>query len=240
VRPSLNRRQAIAGAVTALVVKSEAARATIVKGELPFQAGTTSPPDAAEPGEWLFFTDEEAATVEAIVDRLIPADDLSPGGKELGCAVFIDRQVSGPYGHLGGYYMAGPFVKGAEQQGPQSETTPAEVYRRGVAALDDHCKQALGSRFSELSDAQKDSVIKSLEDGQVNIADFRGQEFFALVLKDARMGFFADPAYGGNKDMASWRMIGFPGARYDYREWIGRHNQAIALPPVPIKGRRKV
>jgi len=49
-------------------------------------------------------------------------------------------------------------------------------------------------------------------------------------------GFFADPAYGGNRDMASWRMIGFPGARYDYRDFVSRHNETYPLPPVSILG----
>ena len=33
-------------------------------------------------------------------------------------------------------------------------------------------------------------------------------------------------------------MIGFPGARYDYRDWIERHNQPFPLPPVSIGGGR--
>ena len=26
--------------------------------------------------------------------------------------------------------------------------------------------------------------------------------------------------------MAAWKMIGFPGTHYDYRDWIDRHNRA--------------
>ena len=44
----------------------------------------------------------------------------------------------------------------------------------------------------------------------------------------------ADPVYGGNKDMAGWKMIGFPGTHYDYRDWIDRHNQRVTLPTVSI------
>jgi gluconate 2-dehydrogenase gamma chain len=36
--------------------------------------------------------------VEAIVQRLVPADELGMGAKEAGCAVFIDRQLSRPFG----------------------------------------------------------------------------------------------------------------------------------------------
>jgi gluconate 2-dehydrogenase gamma chain len=43
--------------------------------------------------------------------------------------------------------------------------------------------------------------------------------------------------YGGNKDMAAWKMIGFPGARYDYTDWVDKHNVRYTLPPVAIMGR---
>ncbi len=74
----------------------------------------------------------EAATVEAFVDRLIPADDLSPGGKDCGCAVFIDRQLAGPYGRFDGYYMSGPFQDGTKQQGPQSLSHAGAAISQGA------------------------------------------------------------------------------------------------------------
>ena len=37
--------------------------------------------------------------------------------------------------------------------------------------------------------------------------------------------------------MCSWKMIGFPGARYDYSDWVGRHNERYPFPPVSIAGR---
>ena len=61
--------------------------------------------------------------------------------------------------------------------------------------------------------------------------------FFSLLLNNTREGFFADPIYGGNRDMVGWKMIGYPGARYDYRDWIGRHNERFPLSPVSITGR---
>ena len=113
--PLLNRREVIAASATALILDSDVARAATIKGALPFRPGGTNPPESAEPGPWRFFTPEEGATVEAIVDRLIPADALSPGGKDVGCAVYIDRQLAGAYGHFGGYYMKGPFQRGTPQ-----------------------------------------------------------------------------------------------------------------------------
>jgi gluconate 2-dehydrogenase gamma chain len=134
--PPVNRREVIAASATALMLESGVARAALVRGGLPFRPSGTNPPDGASPGAWQFFTPEEGATVEAIVDRLIPADALSPGGKDVGCTVYIDRQLAGPYGHFGGYYMKGPFQRGTPQQGEQSNVTFAERYRKALAALD--------------------------------------------------------------------------------------------------------
>jgi gluconate 2-dehydrogenase gamma chain len=49
-------------------------------------------------------------------------------------------------------------------------------------------------------------------------------------------GYFADPVYGGNRDMAGWRMVGFPGARYDYRPFLSRRGEELDLEPVSVAG----
>ena len=231
----IDRRRLLASSAIWLLAGSSAARAAIIKGGIPWKPGTADPPDAVTPGGWKYFTPQEAATVEAFVDRLIPADQLSPGGKESGCAVFIDRQLAGPYGRLEGYYLAGPFQEGTKQQGPQSPVTPAQHYRKGLAALDGACRAKYAGRsFAELSDSQKDEVIAGLENGSLKLDGIDSQDFFKLILKETQNGFLADPIYGGNKDMASWKMIGFPGAHYDYRDWIDKHNQPVTLQPVGI------
>lgn len=124
------------------------------------------------------------------MDRLIPADELSPGGKDCGCAVFIDRQLAGPYGRFDGYYMSGPFQKGTKEQGPQSSVTPAQQYRKALAALDAACRQKFANKaFADLSDTQKDEVIGGLEHGTFKLDGTDSQEFFKLVLKDTQNGF---------------------------------------------------
>jgi gluconate 2-dehydrogenase gamma chain len=232
----MNRRELLgSSAVALLVLSSRTVRAAIVKGGLPWKPGSADPPAAVTPDGWKYFTPQEAATVEAVVDRLIPPDPQTAGGKDSGCAVFIDRQLAGPYGRFDGYYMSGPFQKGTKQQGPQSSVTPAQHYRKALAAFDNACRNKFsGKAFTELSDAQKDEAIKGLEDGSLKLDGTDNKDFFKLILKDTQNGFLADPIYGGNKDMASWKMIGFPGAHYDYRDWIDRHNQRVTLPPVGI------
>jgi len=231
----LNRRRLLCSSALLLLLCNAAARASIIKGGLPWKPGSADPPTPVTPGGWHYFTAQEGATVEAFVDRLIPADELTAGGRDLGCAVFIDRQLAAPYGRSEGFYMSGPFQKGTKQQGPQSPDTPAQRYRKALAALDEACRGKFGGKtFAQLPNQQKDEVIAGLENGSLQLTGTDGEEFFKLILKDTQNGFLADPIYGGNKDMAAWKMIGFPGARYDYRDWIDRHNQRIALSPVGI------
>jgi gluconate 2-dehydrogenase gamma chain len=231
----INRRRLLGSSAVLLLMSVGSGRADIIRGGIPWQPGAADPPDVVAPGGWKYFSAQEAATVEAFVDRLIPADDLSPGGKDCGCAVFIDRQLAGPHGRFEGYYMSGPFQKGTKQQGPQSPITPAQHYRKGLAALDAACRAKFGDRaFVNLSDEQKDEAIRGLEDGSLKLDGTDAQEFFKLILKDTQNGFLADPIYGGNRNAASWKMIGFPGTHYDYRDWIDKHNQHIDLPVIGI------
>jgi gluconate 2-dehydrogenase gamma chain len=229
----INRRRLLGSSAVLLLINSWPALARSIESGMPWKPGAADPPDAVTAGGWKYFTAQEAATIEAVVDRLIPADELSAGGKDCGCAVYIDRQLAGPYGRSEGWYMSGPFQNGTRQQGPQSPVTPAQQYRKAVAALDAACRAKFGNHaFVDLSDAQKDEAIKGLEDGSLKLDGVDSQAFFKLVLTDTQTGFLADPIYGGNRDLVSWKMIGFPGAHYDYRDWIDRHNQRVTLPVV--------
>jgi gluconate 2-dehydrogenase gamma chain len=234
------RRDLLKG--TALVLAGHtAARAGLIAGSLPWHPGATTAPSAHDttPGAWKFFTAAEAMTVEAIADRFIPPDPQTLGGKDAGCAVFIDRQLAGPYGQRVGLYTTPPFEKGGKQQGPQSAFGPAELYRKGLAALDEHVRtDHHGGSFAALNADQQDEILHGLDEGKIKFGGgLDAQTFFEQLLKDVQEGFFADPIYGGNRDMCAWKMIGFPGARYDYRDWVGRHNERYPLPPVSIAGR---
>jgi gluconate 2-dehydrogenase gamma chain len=236
--PQPSRRRFLGSAAAFFFVGTTLARANTVAGGLPWQAGTATPPVLVRPGPWMFFTADEAATIEAVVDRLIPPDNRGPGGKDSGCAVFIDRQLAGPYGRAEGLYLAPPFLPGAATQGYQLPDSPAARYRAGLKALADYVKSNFaGKSFRDLAPDDQDTVLKGIESGSIALKDVKGAEFFSLVLANTQEGFFADPIYGGNRGMASWKLIGFPGARYDYRDWVERHNEPYPLPPVSIMGR---
>jgi gluconate 2-dehydrogenase gamma chain len=233
----LSRRELLA--TTAVVLLGGlSARAAVIVDRLPWTPNAGSPPVPARPGPWLFFTGAEGRAVEAIADRIIPADPNTPGGKDSGCAVFIDRQLAGPYGRQDGLYTRPPFLKGTKEQGPQSETGPAQQYRDSLAALDRYCRSKYAGRaFAELGDSDKDDILSGLEQRKVKLEGADGNAFFLQMITDVQQGFFADPIYGGNRDMVGWRMIGYPGARYNYLDWVHRHNERFPLPPVSIAGR---
>ncbi|MDM9624632.1 gluconate 2-dehydrogenase subunit 3 family protein [Rhizobium sp. S152] len=235
---SISRRQVLRSGVAAFfVLAAGSAGATIIRGVAPFKPFDYNPPETLGPSGWYFFTAEEATTVEAIVSRIIPADELSVSGKDAGCANFIDRQLAGSYGTFERLYMKGPFMAGTPEQGDQSELVPRQRYRIGIAAINAHCRSANGKVFAELGEADQDKVIKGLESGEIKLDGIDSKMFFGQILSNTMEGFFGDPIYGGNRDMVSWRMIGFPGARYDYREYVERHNEKIDLPPLSIAGR---
>ena len=84
----------------------------------------------------------------------------------------------------------------------------------------------------------RDQALEALEDGKAELGGVAdGKAFFALLLQNTIEGYFSDPIYGGNRDMGPWRMIGFPGARYDLRPFVGRFGEPYTLPPVGLMGR---
>ncbi len=108
-----------------------------------------------------------------------------------------------------------------KNQGYQSEAGPTQRYRAGLAALEKACEaKYAGKEFAELSNSDKDKVLSELESGELKLDDSDGRAFVEEIVKDVQMGFFADPIYGGNRDMAAWKMVGYPGLPATYREEI--------------------
>src|SRR5262249_6119210 len=169
---------------------------------------------------YTFLTAPEAAFIEAAVDRLIPADDLTPGGTDCGVAVFIDRQLAGAWGSGDRMYMQGPWQKGVPTQGYQSPLTPAEIFRPGIGPTHAESRKTLQKHFDRLTADQHIKVVQDMDQGRVTFEGISAQEFFNLLLASTMQGFFADPVYGGNRDKVAWKMIGFPGVVAIYSEHI--------------------
>jgi gluconate 2-dehydrogenase gamma chain len=200
----------------------------------PFSALRISTEKAYSPK---YFTREEWAFLLAACARLIPADENGPGAVELGVPEFIDREMDGAFGHGANWYMQGPFATAAPELGYQSPLTPREVYSIGIASTDAYCRRIFGSKsFSELPIATQDSVLADLESGALDFEKVSGKSFFGFLLQNAKEGYLSDPIHGGNRNMESWKMIGFPGARADFMDWVDKYGARYPFGPADIAG----
>ena len=84
----------------------------------------------------------------------------------------------------------------------------------GLAALNAYCRETYKKAFAQLDTAQQEAVITALEQGKATGFTWpSGPAFFNTLRTHTMEGMFADPIYGGNKDFAGWRLVGFPGAQ---------------------------
>jgi gluconate 2-dehydrogenase gamma chain len=145
---------------------------------------------ASGEGHGAFLNDTDAATVAAFAERLMPGAPGMPGARDADVLNYIDLALAGAYAEL------------------------QDFYRRGLAQLDAYCQQTHQAPFARLDAAHQDAVITALEAGKATgFAWPTAQAFFNTLRTHTMEGMFADPVYGGNKDFAGWRLVGFPGAQ---------------------------
>jgi gluconate 2-dehydrogenase gamma chain len=151
---------------------------------------TTAQAHAHGGGHGAFFNDDDAATVAAFAERLMPGAPGKPGARDAGVLNYIDLALAGAYADL------------------------QDFYRRGLAALDAYSRSTNNASFVKLDAAKQDEVITALEQGKATGFTWpTAQAFFNTLRTHTMEGMFADPVYGGNKDFAGWVLVGFPGAQ---------------------------
>jgi gluconate 2-dehydrogenase gamma chain len=227
----VNRRDFVALVGTALAAESIETR----RGDAATSVHDPAPALGSELEAYTYLTAPEAAFVEAAVDRLIPLDTLGPGGREAGVAFYIDQQLSGQFGYAAKMYRQGPWVADASPDfGYQSPLTPREAYRLGIAATNAYCTKTYGKTFDKLEGAHQDDVLTALDRAKLEFENVSAKMFFEMLYGNAVEGFFADPLYGGNRDKAGWKLVGFPGAAAVYYSFIEKHNVPYRVNPQSI------
>lgn len=113
-----------------------------------------------------------------------------------------------------------------------------------VVVLDDHQQRseaagqvtgsAAGDTQGEAGVSTSDDVLDQAEEvfGEVDPGGF-----FTMVRTDTLEGMFADPSYGGNRDLAGWRLVGWPAAQRSYspQEMLrGTDKQPRAMHGLPV------
>jgi gluconate 2-dehydrogenase gamma chain len=203
-----------AGAVAAGASLVDAAQAQMPAMEHAHQQGANEP--AAKIGAFLSFAD--SAAIDALSERIMPGAPGKAGAREAGVTNYIDLALAGAYADL------------------------QEFYRRGCAALDQHCRAAHAKSFAELAPAEQDAIITAMIEGKVPTFTWpTSQAFFATVRTHTMEGMFADPVYGGNRDFAGWRLVGFPGAQPLFTEADMASREAFTRGPIlglQAQGRR--
>jgi gluconate 2-dehydrogenase gamma chain len=216
-----------AGVASTAVVAGLASQA---EAQTPSATPAAAPPN--EPVTYLTLSALEAAFLSAIADTMIPADALSPSGTDCGVVTFIDRQLAGSFGGGAKLYRSGPFRKGKPEQGYQLPLTPREFIGVGIAATNDWVRKVHGKDFHRLAAKEREEALKALEAGKAELGEFDGREFFDALLNLVMEGFLADPIYGGNRNKAAWKMIGYPGLPALYANSIDeyRHKRYLVEP----------
>ena len=143
---------------------------------------------------------------------MVPEDEHSPKGTDLGINIFIDRSLAGGWGKGDRLYMQGPWKVGHPNQGYQLPLKPSELYRAGIAATNAYCRKTYSTSFDQLAEAQRQEVLVGLQGGKINFeGGLPARTFFTTMYQTVIEGMFSDPIYGGNRNKAGWKMIGFPG-----------------------------
>lgn len=165
----------------------------------------------------MFFTNQkEFHILSQAVERIFPEDDLGPGALGLGVPYFIDNQLAGNYGSNAKEYMQGPFFAGESTQGYQSRLTRAEIFRQGIAKMDEEAQKRFKKEFTDLDGKQMDEILTAFQKNEVDMKGVASVFFFKLLRTATLEGAYSDPIYNGNVNMDGWRMKGFPGHQMAY------------------------
>ena len=188
------------------------------------QPAAAAPAAAPEPAGYAFLNLDEAAFVEALVDHMIPADEVSPKGTDLGVNIYIDRALAGAWGKGERLYMQGPWKQGSPSQGYQLPLTPAQLYRAGIQATNAHCRKVFGKSFDRIESTQREEVLTGLSTARITFDSGPPvRVFWATLYQTVIEGMYSDPIYGGNRNKAGWAIIGFPGIIAVHRDHVEQY-----------------
>lgn len=182
----------------------------------------------------MYFSPEQFKVVDAACERIYPEDELGPGAKALGAAYFIDHQLAGEWGFNARDYMQGPFYPGEATQGYQGRLKRREIFDIGIQEMNNYSNSLHGARFYELTPEQQDTVLKAFETDEVKLTTISASAFFAMLRATTLEGVYADPLYGGNKNMDGWRMKQFPGNQMAYTQII-EQDEFAKMEPLSLR-----
>jgi hypothetical protein len=171
-KDNISRRDALkaitvgAGVIAALPVLGNAARVDDRGGDehMHHTMGAAQEPDTG-PYKLQFFTDAENKTVIEMTERIIPADDHSPGAKAAKVNEFIDLIVS------------------------ESPEGTRQTWREGLAAIDKMSQKMFGKNFADASEEQQVSLLKEISKNEMS-PKTPEERFFRTVKNSTIDGYY--------------------------------------------------
>jgi gluconate 2-dehydrogenase gamma chain len=165
---------------------------------------------------------------------MVPADEISPKGTDLGVNIYIDRALAGGWGKGDRLYMQGPWKLGTPSQGYQLPLTPAQLYRAGIAATNAHCQKTYGNTFDRITAEQRQDVLIGLSTSKITFdSGLPVRVFWTTLYQTVVEGMYSDPIYGGNRNKAGWAIIGFPGVIAVHRDHVAQY-RGKPFPSKPV------
>ncbi|MDX6631941.1 MAG: gluconate 2-dehydrogenase gamma chain [Gaiellales bacterium] len=182
---------------------------------LPGAAAAPAVADAAASDALKALTAAEAATLDAVLQRLLPTDAAGPGAKEANVLRYIDWALAGDLN-----VFRGPYAS-------------------ALAAIDAYAVQTFGAAFAALTAAQQDQLLSNMEAGAPEKSTINNKSnpqigfapsstaVFEMIRTHALQGMFGDPAHGGNVGFVGWNIVRFPGPRLV----VPKHEQELDVVP---------
>ncbi|GAB3063240.1 gluconate 2-dehydrogenase subunit 3 family protein [Virgibacillus ainsalahensis] len=181
-----------------------------------------------------FSRKEDFDILSAATERIYPEDENGPGAIALGAPYFIDKQLAGQWGYNAKEYMYGPFQKGEPEHQYQSSMVRNEIFTAGIRKIDEVSNEKHGDSFVNLEEEQQNAVLSAFDNDEVDMRGVPSSTFFSLLRQATIEGCYADPLYGGNRNMDGWRMKEFPGAIPAYIDVI-ESEEFVKMEPMSLR-----
>lgn len=187
----------------------------------------------------MFFTRfEDFVVLEQATELIFPEDDNGPGAIDLDVPYYIDKQLAGAWGRNGDDYRQGPYTKRddleADDKANHARENRGKIFLEGLRAMNKESQDRFDTSFDEADDDQKGEIMSDLESGDIKMKSVSSDGFFELLKQATEEGAFCDPLYGGNKNMAGWKMKEFPGAQMSYKNDIDK-DEFVKKDPVSLR-----
>lgn len=178
---------------------------------------------------------EDFETLAAATERIYPEDDHGPGAVELGVPYYIDKQLTGSFGSNAHDYMRGPFkLRESNLLEYQTKLNRGELFLIGLRRMQNISKENHDEKFADLDGDKQDDILTNFESGDVKMDGAPSEFFFNVLLQTTLEGVYADPVYGGNKNMMGWEMMEYPGPRMGWADKV-EEEEFLSLEPKSLR-----